>query len=247
MVRRWKCKFSKLQRMKKFLLPLFVCGIFVIANAQPIGPKKNTTKSNKEADANPVINETEKWVITPLAAMTDGIGKLSIIIPKDTTVYIFDKWITIPLFIRDTVRRVQPGSMYYSIIELPKYLETANYMSISLSGVKFSVPIRSGKETRLKAGYLSISKKKTDTDFDDWTGDLFDTVYGSNDFPDETWVWTLYVGNTKFTGKKSAIFALPPGVYTVVKKRPSDNKTITYKATVIDGQWVKNGVKQVEE
>ncbi|HLG41322.1 MAG TPA: hypothetical protein VI461_16705, partial [Chitinophagaceae bacterium] len=203
----------------------------------------------KNIGTNPQIAHTNNpyWVITPLQAMTDGIGKLSIIIPKDTTIYLIDKWITIPYNIRDTIRINETGntsSSYYTIINLPKYLTARSY-SISLNGVRFTVPVESGKETRVKAGFLIITKKEAS----EGSGPLdnyFDTVFGEND--GVNWEWKLTGWGIAFTGKKRTIFALPPGEYSLTKFDPSDGgpggDDIHYKVIIKDGVWVKNGVRQ---
>jgi hypothetical protein len=190
-------------------------------------------------------NETDRWVITPLAAMTDGIGKLSIIIPKDTTVIVIDHPVTIPYNIRDTVRIIQTG-YNYTIIHLPKYLSTRSSYSISLNNIKFTAPVKSGMETRIKAGYLMVTKKVTEAyNPNDFLSELNDHIWGSNDFPDVTWKWSLSGTYGTLKGKGGGTYALPPGEYHLTKFNPNPNKDdLHYLITIKDGEWVKNGVKQ---
>src|SRR5688572_6782124 len=160
--------------------------------------------------------ESKYWVMTPLEAMTAGIGKLSINIPEDTTAYIplIDKTITIEFNIRDTIRIREDNS--YTVVNMPKYLTTGQYYYISLNSFKFTVPIESGKETRIKTGFLIITKKETEgfNSSYNWMSDVYDHAFGSDDALDITWAWSFYAsgsGNPRLTGKGGAIFALPPG------------------------------------
>src|SRR5688572_11961228 len=190
------------------------------------------------------IEDSKYWVITPLEAMSADMGKLNIYIPKDTTVYVpaMNKTMTIPLFICDTVMSSTTGGT----VNLPKYLAAGTYY-FKLSRISGSpVPVKAGKETRLKAGFLVISEKKSEgepgeSDFEQ----VLDEMYGSNDFPDKVWTWKINLGGKVLTGKKGKIFALPPGEYTVVKTHPDDySKKVIYKAVIKDGEWVVNGQKQ---
>ncbi len=188
--------------------------------------------------------ESPLYKITPLEGMPSAnIGKLSIKIPKDTTIYIVDKWVTLPLNIRDTVKHKAAYSSSYTIINLPKYFTAGTY-NISLNNIKFSVPVKTGKETRIKAGFLVITKKETDGGGFD--GYVADQLMGSDDI---TWEWRLKRGETTVaTGKKRKIFALPPGEYELKRYDPSDygpgGNHIYYKVIIKDGEWVVNGVKQ---
>ena len=185
--------------------------------------------------------ESRYYKITPLDGMPSAnIGKLSINIPKDTTILIVDKWVTLPLLIRDTVKIRDGYNSSYTIINLPKFF-TANTYNISLNNIRFSVPVKTGKETRIKAGFLVITKKESDGGGFD--GYVWDQLNGSDDI---TWEWELkYVsGGTIATGKKRKIYALPPGEYTLKKNNPDYTKDdIIYQVIIKDGEWVVNGKK----
>lgn len=196
--------------------------------------------------------ESPHYEITPLEAMAAGMGKLSINIPKDTTMLVGDKWVTIPLLIRDTVKiRMSSSSNTYTIVELPKYLAVKTY-EIRLNNIGFTVPVKSGQETRIKAGYLVITKKESDGGGFD--GYVWDQLMGSDDI---AWEWDLIVGHfvpsgagyqysagTIASGKKRRIFALPPGEYTILKRNPDYTEgNVIYRAIIKDGEWVINGKK----
>ena len=208
-------------------------------------------KDGSIVQANKENPESDYWVITPLAAMTSGIGKLNIIVPQDTTIYIsqLNKWVTFPYLIRDTVKIIESGSTH-KIIELPKYLYARTYQ-LSLNNIRISnVPVTAGKETRIKAGFLAITKKESDGGGFD--GYVFDQLDGSDDI---TWEWQLckgrhlsgnqYYDNVIASGKKGRIFALPPGEYKLKKINPNYTKEdAVYKVFIKDGEWVTNGVRQ---
>ncbi len=191
------------------------------------------------------IRETSNWVITPLEAMTTGIGKLSIIIPKDTTIFvpILNNMVTIPYNMRDTVKIRQSNT--YITTNLPKYMATKTY-DISLNHVRFSAPVRSGQETRIKAGFLVITKKEN-SEGSGLEDKYWDIMFGNHDGINWEWKLKSMSGMLIATGKKGLLIALPPGEYSLTKFDPSDGgpggDDVHYKIIIKDGEWVKNGVR----
>lgn len=195
------------------------------------------------------IEDEKYWVITALdGTISADMGRLSMYVPKDTTIFVpvMNKTLTVPLDITDMAGYAITGNWQLQNLKMPKYLTTGTY-TVELNRIHVSrVPVREGKETRLKAGFLVISEKKTEGEpGESDLEQVLDVMYGSNDFPDKAWTWSIRLGGYEFTGKKIKIFALPPGEYTVVKTHPDGySKKIIYKAVIKDGEWAINGVKK---
>lgn len=196
------------------------------------------------------------WVImkSPEASeLTDLKGLVSMVkIPKDTTIRYTTPdgekhSITLPLNIHASIRTIygdsilprayiagtiQNGEMYYYPQQIR--LNNASYGNI---------PVFENLETRLKVGFLIITKKKEEDLNDNW---LYEHLMGTNQTGTYTWELETSGGHKIKSGEKSITLALPPGEYILVKKPPeySHEDRITYSITITAGQWVKNGVKQ---
>lgn len=127
--------------MKKLLLPVLACGMFVACNEQK---EKTTAKENP----------TEKWVINKVNATT-STGNLLIDLPKDT------KW-DITIYTAGS-SKVLSNTMLQTNFALPPGLYDLEINHIWIKGV----PVETGNDTRLKAGVLHIRDKTPWTLYDE--------------------------------------------------------------------------------
>ncbi len=115
--------------MKKILLSLLACGMFVSAFAQNPGNE----------------NETSKWVITPVPNMKGVLGALDIKFPADVERNILIHQASDHKFITSVSRNdksytIAPGIYRFVLSTVPVD----------------SVPIKKGHITRLKMGFLNV-------------------------------------------------------------------------------------------
>ena len=127
--------------MKKLLLPVLACGIYVGCNDQ-----------NEAAISNE--NTAEKWVINKVNAKTDN-GKLFVDLPEDT------EW-DMTLYAADSNKVLSNTMLKKEFILLPgSYDLEINHIRIK------RVPVEKGNDTRLKAGVLRIQDKTSWTLYDE--------------------------------------------------------------------------------
>ena len=176
----------------------------------------------------PQITESANWVITPKNGIPEGKGQLSVKLPGPQTETLpNNESITIPDLTVCKVRFKLPNSDSYTPIQiLPEHLVSGSY-HVRLNNVSIlNVPIREGKETRLKAGFLII---KHDGIF------AWDLYYRDTDGV-RFWVYKNEFDNWRK-------IALPPGEYTMYFET-SPGPFLVYKIIIKDGETVTNGRKQ---
>lgn len=211
------------------------------------------TSMASSANDNPV-RETEYWVMTPLEAMNATLGKLSIKTPKDTTIVISNpltgetQRFTVAFSVRDDIMIRLPNESIATRQKLPLFLEKGGY-TIKLNGRQVQVSIAAGKETRLKAGILFISKIKLGAD--NVLTDISDILYATETPNYVPFSWKLKSGSSPqatvlASGRNSDILALSPGQYYLEKQMDGYgwNGLRKYTINISDGQHMVNGDRQ---
>lgn len=122
--------------MKRILLPVLACGMYVSAFSQIEVSKKNTESS-------------DKWVITPVTNMKGALGRLDMNFPAGVDWNIFIRRPADNEFITSFSSSSSRKEKYYTV--------TPGEYRILLSNAPVeNVPIQKGHETKLKAGFLNV-------------------------------------------------------------------------------------------
>lgn len=139
--------------MKRIFLLLLACGMFISTFAQ-----KDTSKNNLE--------NSEKWVITPVAGMKGELGRLNMNFPAgvDWNIWIY------------TQADNKFVNSFYPIHKKQSFNLSPGEYRIKLGDVTVeNVSIQKGKETRIRAGVLNVADESSWDLYDDLKENIITT------------------------------------------------------------------------